>query len=326
MKCIEGEIPFQVPDGWEWCRISDVIDLYSGQDLEPSRYNYEGKGIPYITGASNLDNGKIIINRWTETPTTHSISGDLLLTCKGSGVGKMAFNSIEYCHIARQIMALRCKEAICKEYLKIVMSAFLKNITTQANGIIPGIRREIVLSQVISLPPLNEQVRISNYANEVIAIASSINTDKVELISCINLVKSKILDLAIQGKLVPQNPDDEPASALLERIRMEKEKLSKEGKIKRDKKESIIYRGDDNSFIISIRNYFNGFATIFIILHLPFHTLNLNYVLYNFYHFYSQFLQRLMSLKNYLWYHNEAILLKFHTPMLLQCFQYILHY
>ena len=64
----------------------------------------------------------------------------------------------------------------------------------------------------------------------------------------INITKSKILDLAIRGKLVPQNPNDEPASVLLERIRAEKEELIKQGKIKRDKKESIIFRGDDNSY------------------------------------------------------------------------------
>ena len=68
----------------------------------------------------------------------------------------------------------------------------------------------------------------------------------------ISSAKSKILDLAIRGKLVPQNPNDEPASVLLERIRAEKEELIKAGKIKRDKKESIIFRGEDNSYYETI--------------------------------------------------------------------------
>lgn len=72
VKCIEDEIPFELPEGWAWCHYSDVIELYSGQDLTPDRYNDTGEGIPYITGASNLEHGKVIINRWTITPTTHA--------------------------------------------------------------------------------------------------------------------------------------------------------------------------------------------------------------------------------------------------------------
>ena len=67
VKCIEDEIPFDLPDGWSWCHYSDVIELYSGQDLTPDRYNDVGNGIPYIIGASNLEHGKVIINRWTAT-------------------------------------------------------------------------------------------------------------------------------------------------------------------------------------------------------------------------------------------------------------------
>ena len=78
--------------------------------------------------------------------------------------------------------------------------------------------------------------------------ASVIESEKASLQEIIDLTKSKILDLAIRGKLVPQNPDDEPASVLLDRIRAEKEELIKQGKVKRDKKESVIYKGDDNSY------------------------------------------------------------------------------
>ena len=114
--------------------------LFSGQDLAPSRYNDEGKGIPYITGASNLENKKVIINRWTESPTTHATKGDLLLTCKGSGVGKMAWCDIDDAHIARQIMALRCVDGLFPDYLELVMSAMITSIKEKANGLIPGLR------------------------------------------------------------------------------------------------------------------------------------------------------------------------------------------
>ena len=248
VKCIEDEIPFEVPEGWEWCRYSDVIELYSGQDLTPDRYNDTGDGIPYITGASNLEQGKVLINRWTTTPTTHATIGDLLLTVKGSGVGKMAFCDITDAHIARQIMALRCTTAVHPHYLYIAISAMLDKITAQANGIIPGIRREIVLSALLPLPPSSEQTKICEKANNTLLIINTIVDEKEDLHTLISTAKSKILDLAIRGKLVPQNPDDEPASVLIERIRAEKEELIKQGKIKRNKKESVIFKGDDNSY------------------------------------------------------------------------------
>ena len=249
VKCIEDELPFEVPDGWAWCRYSHVIELYSGQDLTSNQYNDIGEGIPYITGASNLEHGKVIINRWTTTPTTHATIGDLLLTVKGT-VGKMAFCNIADAHIARQIMALRCTNAITPQYLHIAISAMLNDITAQANGIIPGIRREIVLGAYLPLPPINEQNKICEMADSSLHIIDIIDADKDELKKAIQITKSKMLDLAIRGKLVPQDPNDEPASVLLERIHEEKEELIKQGKIKRNKKESVIFRGDDNSYYL----------------------------------------------------------------------------
>ena len=237
-----------------WCHYADVIELYSGQDLTPDRYNDIGEGIPYITGASNLEHGKVIINRWTTTPTTHATIGDLLLTVKGSGVGKMAFCDIIDAHIARQIMALRCTNAITPQYLYIAIAAMLSDITAQANGIIPGIRREIVLGAYLPLPPLSEQEKICKSADNSLYIIDDIDSNKADLKEIIQITKSKILDLAIRGQLVPQSPDDKPASVLLEHIRAEKEELIKQGKIKHDKKESIIFKGEDNSYYLSTSN------------------------------------------------------------------------
>ena len=161
IKKINDEIPFEIPVKWVWCRLSEVIELFSGQDFTPDRYSDIPQGIPYITGASNLEKGHVIVNRWTSSATTHATIGDLLLTVKGSGVGKMAICDIEDAHIARQIMAIRCRNGIAQEYLRIVVSAFLTGIIDQANGIIPGIRREVVLSTLFPLPPFSEQLRIS---------------------------------------------------------------------------------------------------------------------------------------------------------------------
>ena len=147
--------------------------------MVPTRYNSDGYGIPYITGASNLENGKVLVNRWTESPTTHSAKGDLLLTCKGSGVGKMAVSDLDDAHIARQIMALRCRPCIMKEYLQIVLNVLIPEITYQANGIIPGIRREIVLNTLIPLPPLEEQRiirdKVKAFQQSLMKIVGSLN-------------------------------------------------------------------------------------------------------------------------------------------------------
>ena len=248
VKCIEDEIPFEVPDGWEWCRLSQIIILYSGQDLEPSRYNNNSIGIPYITGASNFEDGHIIINRWTDSPTTHATIDDLLLTCKGSGVGKMAWCNIEDVHIARQIMALRCINGLYKNYLEIVMLAFLSKIVSKANGLIPGLSRDVILNITFPLPPINEQTQIYHKSKEILSCVEQVDKERGKLIDIINITKSKILDLAIRGKLVPQDPNDEPASVLLERIRAEKAKLIRQDKIKQDKKESVIFKGEDNSY------------------------------------------------------------------------------
>ena len=110
------------------------------------------------------------------------------------------------------------------------------------------VTKDYIANYLFSLPPLNEQKRIISAIKEAYYIIENIEKTKLGLIEDIDKAKSKILDLAIRGKLVPQDPNDEPASVLLERIRAEKEELIKQGKIKRDKKESVIFKGDDNSY------------------------------------------------------------------------------
>lgn len=96
----EDEIAYDLPNGWVWCRFGDIAILISGRDLEPSSYNDQCKGIPYITGASNLIENNININRWTEKPIVISQKGDILLSCKGT-IGKTVVNHVGNCHIAR---------------------------------------------------------------------------------------------------------------------------------------------------------------------------------------------------------------------------------
>ena len=158
-------IPYELPANWKWCRLSNVIQLLSGRDLEPTEYNDSRIGIPYMTGASNFCNEKLQINRWTEKPQTISVSGDLLITCKGT-IGQMAFNTIGEIHIARQIMAIR-GNFICLQYVKYFLESMMNTLQKQAKSMIPGISREVLLNALFPLPPIEEQQRISRRLEEI---------------------------------------------------------------------------------------------------------------------------------------------------------------
>ena len=212
-------VPFEVPEGWVWTTLEEILELVSGQDFPPEKYNVSISGIPYIIGASNIENEQLAINRWTKFPSVYSYLNDLLVVCKGAGVGKMAINNIGTVHIARQIQAVRAyAKCINIRYIKAVIKNNIENIISKANGLIPGLKRELLLSLQIPLPPFAEQQRIVIEIEKLFALIDQIEQSKADLQTIIKQTKSKILDLAIHGKLVPQDPNDEPAIELLKRI------------------------------------------------------------------------------------------------------------
>ena len=254
VKCIDEEIPFEIPKGWEWSKLSNVIELLSGQDFIPEKYNSSNQGIPYITGASNIVNGNLVINRWTETPTVIGKLGDLLIVCKGSGVGKMCICNVDKIHIARQIQIIRnFSNAISLSYVKSVVEANLQTIISNAQGVIPGISREHILNLLIPLPPTNEQYEIDKKLQEILPVINryaksqeALDKLNVELLG--NLKKS-ILQEAVQGRLVQQIAEEGTGEELLEQIKLEKQQLIKEGKLKKSTlTDSVIFCGDDNKY------------------------------------------------------------------------------
>ena len=249
--CIADEVPFEIPESWEWVRLGNVIELQSGQDMTSDKYNSNGNGIPYITGASNIENGKVLINRWTNCGRAFAYKGDILLTCKGT-VGTMAVLQESQVHIARQIMAIRPIGELYVSYIQLVLQTLVESLKAAAKSMIPGIARDDVLQSLFPVPPFNEQQRIVRNFSTIIPYMEQYSMVDTELSSLNSIfpetLKKSILQEAIQGKLVPQDPSDEPASVLLERIRTEKERLIKEEKIKRDKHESIIFRRDNSHY------------------------------------------------------------------------------
>jgi len=159
-RCIDDEIPFDIPDKWEWVRFESVIGLLSGTDFSPEKYNEAGKGTPYITGASNISDKEIIVNRWTASPQVVAENGDILIVCKGSGYGKTIICNIDKAHIARQIMAIRKMNSINMSYIMFFLRANIDLLKSRGQGVIPGIDRNSVLSLLLPLPPLEEQNRI----------------------------------------------------------------------------------------------------------------------------------------------------------------------
>lgn len=228
------EIPFEIPSNWKWVKFGNIIALQSGQDLTKDEYNDKSAGIPYMTGASNYnDDGSLIINRWTEMPKALAENGDILLSCKGT-VGKIAILSIDKVHIARQIMGIRVFIAD-NAYVSLFVKSAVNGIIAASKGLIPGIERKDVLNLNIPLPPLAEQKRIVERVEEIFRLLDTIDKAQEKYSADSQILKAKLITAGIQGKLTKQLESDGTAHELYKQIQEEKQKLIKEGKIKKEK-------------------------------------------------------------------------------------------
>ena len=236
-EIVEDEIPFDIPDTWKWIYLNSAISLLSGSDLQPSKYNAVSKGIPYITGASNIENHQLLINRWTEHPNNIAYKGDLLLTCKGT-VGKTIILQEAEVHIARQLMAIT-PILIDTRYTQFFVECQVESLKAKAKSMIPGIERDNVLKLLLPLPPLAEQKRIVTKLEEILPLIDRYEAawNKLEEFNkrFPNDMQKSILQLAIQGKLVPQLPEEGTGEELFQQIQAEKQAQIKAGKIKKEK-------------------------------------------------------------------------------------------
>lgn len=152
---------------WERHKLGELIFLQSGQDFAPSDYNDHGEGIPYMTGASCIVEGKTVVSRWTSTPRCLAYCGDTLLVCKGSGSGAVVMLSQEKVHIARQFMALRPREVMTKGFCFFLTLYLSEKMKQSATGLIEGIDRKTVLNQDVLLPSILEQEKIVSFLSAI---------------------------------------------------------------------------------------------------------------------------------------------------------------
>ncbi len=259
-------MPFEIPDSWEWVRLNNIFSVINGDRGKnyPAKSTLSNKGIPFIS-AVNLD-GKSVVNddnllclsdaQYDKLGSGKLIKDDVVVCIRGS-LGKHGKFPFDKGAIASSLVILRSmyNEQILSEFIMMYLDSplFFDEIKKFDNGTAqPNLAAKSLEQFFVPLPPLAEQKRIIyqiENINSYIVEYDQKNTE-IEFLQKLfpEQLKKSILQEAVQGKLVPQDPSDEPAGILLERIREEKNRLIKEGKIKKDKNESVIFRRDNSYY------------------------------------------------------------------------------
>ena len=247
-----------MPDGWAWYRLISLYNFIDYRGKTPTKLT---TGIPLVT-AKNVKKGYIcytpadfISEAEYKDRQSRGVSkkGDLLFTTEAP-LGNVALADLDEYSAGQRIITFQqyTRQNIFSNKLQLffMLSPYFQNLleSKHTGSTVAGIKAERLKKLLLPLPPLAEQQRIMAQIETLLGYVDIIDTDAETLEKSITLAKQKILDLAIRGKLVPQDPTDEPASELLKKIKAEKEALVKAGKIKKDKHESYIFRGDDNCY------------------------------------------------------------------------------
>lgn len=221
----------------KFLKFNVIADLTSGQDLTSDRYfeNEEVEAIPYLTGASNLQNGKLIINRYTDTPTSIAKKDDILLTCKGT-IGEMHILEHEKVHIARQFMAITCKNINIK-YMYYFLRMKVPYFLSEGKSIIPGIKRDTLMKLEVPVPEIEEQERIVNKIEELMKKLGELKLIEESLSSLKEKfpedMKKSFLNKIFRGEIIKHS--EENTETLLNSIQEEKNKLISQGLLKKEK-------------------------------------------------------------------------------------------
>ena len=275
VKCIDEEIPFEIPKGWEWCRLGNIGITETGTTPPKTHPEYFGNYIPFLSPA-NIFEDKIISE--TQGLSEEGVrygrvisSNSIIQVCIGGSIGKCAIvkKHVTFNQQINSITPIKC----CLEYVHFVLQSetFRLAIMAKATGTATPIINRGNWEQILfPLPPSHEQKRIVTKLEELLPLIkeySNVQNCLEELNVSINdKLKKSILQEAIQGKLVPQIAEEGTAQELLEHVKAEKQKLVKEGKLKKSAlNDSVIFRGDDNKYYELIGN-----SSVCIDEHLPF--------------------------------------------------------
>lgn len=264
VKCIDEEVPFEIPQGWEWCRVNDLMkNITDGTHRSPT--NTDNGEYMYITAKNIKEDGISLANISFVSKDVHDEIysrcnpeyGDLLYIKDGATTGIVTINNI------KKPFSLLSSVALLKPTSKINANYILYFLRTPLN--VESVRNSmkgcaitrITLRQIekwlVPVPPLEEQQRIVDLINELLPYLDKYSTLQMNLdllnVNINDRLKKSILQEAIQGKLVSQKAEEGTAQKLLEQIKVEKQKLVKEGKLKKSAlNDSVIFCGDDNKY------------------------------------------------------------------------------
>ena len=259
VRSLADEVPFDIPDSWEWVTLQTIATSSLGKTLDKAKN--KGNLKPYLCSINvywdgiDLTTVKEARLEANELPKYLLRPGDLLI-CEGGDVGRSAvWESTQEMYYQNALHRVRFYGGINPHYFQLLLECYKGNqiLDAYSKGMtIKHLVQTALNTIVFPLPPLSEQTRIVNAVKRLLPYLHSYDKAEQKL-TALNTgfpeaLKKSILQEAVQGKLVPQGPSDEPADALLERIRAEKQQLIKEGKIKKDKHESIIFRRDNSHY------------------------------------------------------------------------------
>ena len=252
------DLPFDIPENWTWIRLKHVSFLNGGFAFKSDKFSKEGIRVIRISDFDENGIKSKNIKRYPYEPALEQYEikcGDILLCMTGGTVGKSTFihEIDEPSYINQRVALIRINKINTAYFYTVLSSPYLvdviKSNKTSTND---NISMGLIEDFLIPLPPIIEQQRIVekiNFLEPLIQDYDKYEKQLTELESSfVDKLKKSILQYAIEGKLVKQDQNDEPASVLLERIKAEKEALIKTGKIKRDKNESYIFQGDDKNY------------------------------------------------------------------------------
>ena len=259
VRSLADEVPFDIPDSWEWVTLQTIATSSLGKTLDKAKNKGDLK--PYLCSINvywdGIDLTTVKEARLEESELSKYLlrPGDLLI-CEGGDVGRSAvWESTQEMYYQNALHRVRFYGGINPHYFQLLLECYKGNqiLDAYSKGMtIKHLVQTALNTIVFPLPPLSEQTRIVDAVNRLLPYLHSYDKAEQKL-TALNTgfpeaLKKSILQEAVQGKLVSQDPSDESAEALLERIRAEKQRLIKEGKIKKDKHESVIFRRDNSHY------------------------------------------------------------------------------